>query len=96
MNTLIKISIGQPFLRPLFIVVVFALGSFALIQKAQAVSPPPDGGYPNFNTAEGPTRSSASQPGFDNTANGFGALQRQTATTTRHCANHRHLQHGQR
>ncbi len=30
-----------------------ALGSFALLPTAQAVSPPPDGGYPGGNTAEG-------------------------------------------
>ena len=31
----------------------FALACFALLPGAQAVSPPPDGGYPGFNTAEG-------------------------------------------
>jgi Chaperone of endosialidase len=33
--------------------ILFALGSFALPQRTQAVSPPPDGGYPGGNTAEG-------------------------------------------
>ena len=36
-----------------FILIVLALGFFALPQRTQAVSPPPDGGYPGFNTAEG-------------------------------------------
>src|SRR6266496_5653152 len=33
--------------------VAFALICFALSPATQAVSPPPDGGYPNFTTAEG-------------------------------------------
>jgi hypothetical protein len=32
---------------------LFALACFALSPRAQAVVPPPDGGYPNDNTAEG-------------------------------------------
>jgi hypothetical protein len=35
------------------VLVTFALVSVALIQYAQAVDPPPDGGYPGGNTAEG-------------------------------------------
>ena len=36
---------------------VFALfACFALLQNAQAVVPPPDGGYANQNTAEGDGR----------------------------------------
>jgi Chaperone of endosialidase len=31
----------------------FILIAIALVQSAQAVSPPPDGGYPGGNTAEG-------------------------------------------
>jgi hypothetical protein len=33
--------------------VAFALACFALSPAARAVSPPPDGGYAGFNTAEG-------------------------------------------
>jgi hypothetical protein len=40
----------------------------------QAVSPPPDGGYPNQNTAEGEDALFRLTTGFDNTANGFQAL----------------------
>jgi hypothetical protein len=35
------------------ILVLFALGFFAVSESARAVVPPPDGGYPGFNTAEG-------------------------------------------
>jgi hypothetical protein len=35
------------------VLITFALVCFALAQNAQAVSPPPDGGYPGFTTAEG-------------------------------------------
>ena len=33
--------------------ILLTLGCFALPQRTQAVVPAPDGGYPNFNTAEG-------------------------------------------
>jgi hypothetical protein len=35
------------------VLIIFALVCFALIKNTQAVSPPPDGCYPNFTTAEG-------------------------------------------
>ena len=35
------------------VLIAFALVCFALSPKVQAVIPPPDGGYPGFNTAEG-------------------------------------------
>jgi hypothetical protein len=41
---------------------------------ARAVSPPPDGGYPNGNTAEGTDALSKLTTGPDNTAIGFDAL----------------------
>jgi hypothetical protein len=34
-------------------VMTFTIASFALVPKTEAVIPPPDGGYPGFNTAEG-------------------------------------------
>ena len=37
----------------IFATTFFALVSFALAPLAQAVAPPPDGGYPGGNTAEG-------------------------------------------
>jgi trimeric autotransporter adhesin len=47
---------------------------FALSFKAQAVSPPPDGGYPNNNTAEGDSALLSLTTGTDNTAIGFDAV----------------------
>jgi hypothetical protein len=49
-----------------------ALGCVALLPDAQAVSPPPDGGYPNFNTAEGQNALQSLTSGTGNS--GLGAL----------------------
>ena len=49
----LKNSIGRSPLRLGFFLAALALACFALCPMAQAVSPPPDGGYPNGNTAEG-------------------------------------------
>ena len=65
-------------LCPGFLYIVFALvvGSFTLLRTARAVSPPPDGGYPGGNTAEGDFAlfSDDTEAGTDNTAIGFSAL----------------------
>src|SRR5215472_14274254 len=42
-----------PPVGPAFRVVVLALACFALLPNARAVNPPPIGGYPGGNTAEG-------------------------------------------
>jgi hypothetical protein len=47
---------------------------FGLSPQARAVDPPPDGGYPNQNTAEGEDALFSLTTGVDNTANGFEAL----------------------
>ncbi len=60
-----KISI-LPFLIALMLV--------ALVQNTQAVSPPPDGGYPGDNTAEGDSALFDLTTGQANTATGFQAL----------------------
>jgi hypothetical protein len=50
------------------------LVSFTCITTALAVDPPPDGGYPNQNTAEGDEALFALTTGTDNTALGFNGL----------------------
>jgi len=50
--------------------IAFALVCFALLPAAQAVVPPPDGGYPNFTTAEGDHALQALTLGVGNTAIG--------------------------
>jgi Chaperone of endosialidase len=56
---------------------VLAFACLALSPWAKAVSPPPDGGYPNFNTAEGQNAllSLDTSTGFANTAVGALSLQ---------------------
>src|SRR4029453_5644571 len=56
----------------LFALSCFALG--ALAPLAQAVSPPPDGGYPNFTTAEGQNALFSLSTGAANTAVGWLSL----------------------
>src|SRR5881409_1495612 len=51
------------------------VAAFAVSPTAQAqLSPPPDGGYPNNNTAEGTDALFSLTTGMDNTAIGFDAL----------------------
>ena len=75
MNMPNRISVEQPFLWSVFILVV--VGSFTLMRAPNAfgVSPAPDGGYPGANTAEGDSAMSRiSSPGIYNTAVGWFAL----------------------
>ena len=55
------------------------LAFFALLPQVQAVNPPPDGGYPNGNTAEGDSALFRLTSGTENTAIGAGALYSDTA-----------------
>jgi Chaperone of endosialidase len=59
-----------------FLFMAFALAWFTLspAPKAFGVTPAPDGGYPNNNTAEGDNALLNLTSGTDNTANGFEAL----------------------
>jgi hypothetical protein len=59
-----------------FFLIALALGWLALSPQARAVDPPPDGGYPNQNTAEGEDAlfSLDTSEGVGNTAIGFQAL----------------------
>ena len=67
-------------INPLF--ALFAFACFALLQNAQAVVPPPDGGYANENTAEGQNALLSLTTGTDNTAIGFNALINNTTGST--------------
>jgi hypothetical protein len=57
-----------------FLVIALTCFALSLAPKAFAVNPPPDGGYPNNNTAEGTGALSSLTTGTDNTALGFNAL----------------------
>jgi trimeric autotransporter adhesin len=77
MTTLhLRKSIGLSPLRLGFLLIglALALAWFALSPPAQAVTPPPDGGYPGFNTAEGDFALNSLTTGGHNTATGFSAL----------------------
>jgi hypothetical protein len=52
------------------ILIPILLVCFGLAPLAQAVNPPPDGGYPGFNTAEGQNALAPAVPGVWNTAIG--------------------------
>jgi uncharacterized coiled-coil protein SlyX len=54
--------------------ITFALVCFGLFPRAQAVVPPPDGGYPNFTTAEGQNALFSLTTGAANTAVGWRSL----------------------
>jgi hypothetical protein len=56
--------------------ILMGIVCIGLLPKAQAVSPPPDGGYPGFNTAEGGNalKNLNSADGVGNTAVGWFSL----------------------
>jgi Chaperone of endosialidase len=60
------------------LLVLFAFGCFALCPLGQAVLPPPDGGYPGGNTAEGQSALLNLTTGGFNTAIGFLSLRSNT------------------
>jgi hypothetical protein len=72
---LITNSMSRSPLRYGLLLIPFVLAAFALSPMAQAqLSPPPDGGYPGNNTAEGTDALFSLTTGTDNTAIGFEAL----------------------
>ena len=58
----------------IFTTMLSALACFALLPGAQAVMPPPDGGYPGFNTAEGQNALFSLTTGVTNTGVGWYSL----------------------
>jgi Chaperone of endosialidase len=61
------------------LLIALALLGFALLPKAQAVVPAPDGGYPGFTTAEGTNALKNLTTGIGNTATGWHSLFANTA-----------------
>jgi hypothetical protein len=64
--------------RVSFIFIVVLLICVGLLPKVEAVSPPPDGGYPGGNTAEGENALLSLTSGTYNTAVGFASLKKNT------------------
>jgi hypothetical protein len=71
--------------------VAFGLACFGLLPQAQAVSPPPDGGYPGENTAEGSNALFSLTTGPHNTANGFQSLFSNTTGSANTASGHHAL-----
>ena len=60
------------------VLIALALVCFVFVQNTKAVSPPPDGGYPLGNTAEGQDALLHLTTGVQNTAVGFLSLKTNT------------------
>jgi hypothetical protein len=75
MHLLIQLKKATP---PALAVLVL-LACLTVLPPAQAVLPPPDGGYPNFNTAEGHNALLSLTTGAGNTAVGWFSLRTVTA-----------------
>src|SRR5437868_6067036 len=72
---LVRNLISQLPLRRFFpVILLLVLGLFSVLPAARAVDPPPDGGYPGNNTAEGDAALLNNTTGDGNTATGEAAL----------------------
>jgi trimeric autotransporter adhesin len=67
-------SMGRSPSRLTLLLIPLVLACFALSHIAQAVVPPPDGGYPGFTTAEGTNALKNLTTGVGNTATGWHSL----------------------
>src|SRR6266436_5592388 len=56
------------------VLILLLLACIGVSSKVQAVSPPPDGGYPGFNTAEGQSALFSLTTGTGNVAVGWASL----------------------
>jgi len=74
-------STNQKFNERALVFVALMLACFGLSQTAQAVTPAPDGGYPDFNTAEGDDALFSLTTGVGNAAIGTEALFSNTTGT---------------
>jgi hypothetical protein len=74
-SSLIKTSTGWSSFRSHLLPGILVLAAFALFSEADAVNPPPDGGYPNFTTAEGESALLGLTTGAGNTAVGSFSLE---------------------
>jgi len=74
-------SIGRSPSRFALLLVPLVIAFFALPDRAQAVSPPPDGGYPGGNTATGRSALFSLTSGGYNTAIGFSSLRTDTTAS---------------
>jgi hypothetical protein len=61
--------------------VIFSFTCFAFLSQTHAVNPPPDGGYPAFNTAEGTNALLRLTSGAGNTALGWFSLESVTTSS---------------
>jgi hypothetical protein len=78
----IKTSLGRAFVPSAFTLLAQTLVCFGLMHVAQAVNPPPDGGYAGGNTAEGQNALLSLTTGTYNTVVGFFSLR--SITTARY------------
>jgi trimeric autotransporter adhesin len=76
----IKTSLGLPFVPSAFTLLALTLVCSGLVHVAQAVNPPPDGGYAGGNTAEGQSALLSLSTGGFNTAVGFLSLRSDSTT----------------
>ena len=74
-TSLIRISTGRRSFRNHLILGIHVLAASTLFSGADAVIPPPDGGYPNFTTAEGESALLGLTTGAGNTALGSFSLE---------------------
>ena len=84
MTTVIKTSISGLFLRPILLLPLLRLASLRFCPRMQAVIPPPGGGYPGANTAEGQDALLSLTTGGYNTAIGFESLRTQHHRSVQH------------